>query len=311
MTVRGRFRHASFSLIFVLLACSSAPPSLQRESASVDVPSSVVDPASNVRAELSAKEAPDGGIVALSVELPAGISADGLHGEFDREIVPLFSVGEGRYEGYVGVPHAYKPGPAVVTVRYVQDGAPKVVSLGLLILPGGYLEEHLKVEGKHVNPPARTMRRILREQKEVGAVYRRILAKKHWKGPFVLPIDSPFTSPYGTKRLYNGESRNPHTGIDLKATVGTPIVAPAPGEVVMAKNLYFTGGTVIIDHGYGVMTLYAHMSKIRVKKGQLVRTRQLLGLAGATGRVSGPHLHWTTIVNKIKVNPVEFLKVVK
>jgi murein DD-endopeptidase MepM/ murein hydrolase activator NlpD len=99
--------------------------------------------------------------------------------------------------------------------------------------------------------------------------------------------------------------------LDLKAAVGVPITAPAPGVVVLAKDLYFTGGTVVLDHGYGVFTIYAHLSKVGVKVGKKVEQREILGLAGATGRVSGPHLHWTTQVSGVKVNPTEFVRVVQ
>ena len=110
------------------------------------------------------------------------------------------------------------------------------------------------------------------------------------------------------RRLYNGEQRNFHPGLDLKAPVGTKIRAPENGKVVLAKNLFFTGNTVALDHGYGVITLYAHMSKIRVHLGDQVKPGDLLGLSGKTGRVSGPHLHWQAVIRGVKVNPAELTR---
>jgi murein DD-endopeptidase MepM/ murein hydrolase activator NlpD len=127
----------------------------------------------------------------------------------------------------------------------------------------------------------------------------------------VLPIDSKVTSIYGTKRTFNGEMRSFHQGLDLRAKTGTPVRAPAGGTVVLAKDLFFTGNTVILDHGYGIFTIYAHMSKLGVKKGEKVNVKQQLGLSGATGRASGPHLHWGAQVNKSKVNPLELTRVMQ
>jgi murein DD-endopeptidase MepM/ murein hydrolase activator NlpD len=112
------------------------------------------------------------------------------------------------------------------------------------------------------------------------------------------------TSSFGSRRVYNGIQSSAHTGLDFKAPKGTPIYAASRGRVALAKNLFFTGNTVILDHGYGVLTLYAHMSKLKVKKGQMVEGGHLLGLSGMTGRVTGPHLHWMAIIHKQKVNPI-------
>jgi murein DD-endopeptidase MepM/ murein hydrolase activator NlpD len=124
-------------------------------------------------------------------------------------------------------------------------------------------------------------------------------------------MESVVTSVYGSQRLYNKIRTNFHNGVDFRAQVGTPIAAPQGGEVILAQDLYFTGWTVILDHGYGILTLYAHMSKLDVKVGQRVRKGEQLGLSGATGRVSGPHLHWGAIIHKQKVNALDLVKVLR
>jgi murein DD-endopeptidase MepM/ murein hydrolase activator NlpD len=132
--------------------------------------------------------------------------------------------------------------------------------------------------------------------------------KRHWSGPFLLPIESEVTSPFGNKRLYNGTMKNFHQGLDLRAREPTPIRAPEGAVVVLAKDLYFTGNTVILDHGYGLFTVYGHMSKLDVKKGQIVKKAELLGLSGATGRASGPHLHWGAVLMRMKFNPQDLVQ---
>jgi hypothetical protein len=179
------------------------------------------------------------------------------------------------------------------------------------ILKAHYLKEFLHVNPKHVKPLKKDFIRIKKEQALIKKIYEKVTPEKLWEGPFILPLQTPITSAFGTQRIYNGVLKSFHSGIDFKAPVGTPILASASGRVVLARNLFYTGNTVVIDHGYGVMTAYAHLSKLRVKEEALVMMKQLLGYSGKTGRVNGPHLHWQTIVHAIKVNPLEFVKVIE
>jgi murein DD-endopeptidase MepM/ murein hydrolase activator NlpD len=264
------------------------------------------------KADLSASEVIDGSVVLVSVHVPKGLlgDSDEVSGEFEDTkfwFYPAPEKGEGIYEAIVGVPHNHVPGTAEVKifVKGVERDLP------IKINDAKYPSETLKVSNRHVNPRKKDVARIRREIAEVGKVYSNITKQRYWKGPFVLPVSSSVTSIYGTKRIFNGQMQSFHNGLDLKAPTGTPIHSAGPGVVVLAKNLFFTGNTVLIDHGYGVITLYAHMSKLEVKKGDRVEAGQLLGLSGMTGRANGPHLHWGVVINKVKVNPAEFLKVVQ
>ncbi len=300
--------------IFLAALAQTGCASGDRSSSSVEHPQNYSNPEVTFHAELSASDVVDGSLLLVNIKAPSDYKEEMISVEFEEIVIPAYSTpekGDGQFQAIVGVPHSHKPGPATVTVKFGYPGLQRVAQLGFTVSPSDYSIENLRVDGTFVNPGKKAMKRIKREQKELKAVYERMTKKRYWSGPFVLPIDSPITSPYGGKRMYNGEIRNFHSGLDLKAPVGTPIIAPSAGVVVLAKDLYFTGGTVILDHGYGVFTIYAHMSKIGVKKGRTVKVREILGLAGATGRVSGPHLHWTTQVNRVKVNPVEFMKVVQ
>lgn len=204
---------------------------------------------------------------------------------------------------------------ALVAVEHGRPAGPYSIKAGSqeLILDtrsAHYGTEKLNVDPSRVNPPKSARARIERERMETRAIYQTVTPELIWEGgPFALPIQNGrpaselLTSPYGTRRMFNGELKSAHLGLDLRARVGTPIVAPARGRVVLAKSLYYSGGTVILDHGYGFYTLYAHLSRIQAKVGDTVSIGAPLGLAGATGRVTGPHLHWTAIVHQTRFNP--------
>jgi murein DD-endopeptidase MepM/ murein hydrolase activator NlpD len=153
--------------------------------------------------------------------------------------------------------------------------------------------------------------RANREAKEIDSIYSKMTNEILWDSSFAVPIPGGTGSNFGHRRVFNGEARAPHAGADLRAKTGTSIYATNRGRVVLAKNLFFTGNTVILDHGLGIYSLYAHLSRIDVKPGAMAMRGQLLGLAGATGRVTGPHLHWGVRVQGARVDPFSLLEMGK
>ena len=232
---------------------------------------------------------------------------------FEGTDFPVFEKEKGVYASLVVVAFNTKPRDAKIEIAYSKKGANKKqgIALPITVVDGNYRSEVLKVQEEKVNPPKRVMKRIMAEQKEIGALYRVIEKKRYWKGAFALPIPSEITSPFGNKRLFNGSMKSFHQGLDLRARTPTPIHAPEGAVVAMAKDLYFTGNTVILDHGYGLFTIYGHMSKLEVKKGDTIEKGQLLGLSGMTGRASGPHLHWGAVLMKQKFNPQDLVQVLR
>ena len=135
--------------------------------------------------------------------------------------------------------------------------------------------------------------------------------RRLWQGAFQAPVRARANSSFGTRSVFNGEARSPHSGADFRAKAGTPVAAPATGVVRIAEPLFFTGNTVVIDHGLGLYSLLAHLSKFNVKEGDLVRRAHIVGFVGATGRVTGPHLHWSVRLNGARVDPLSLIAVTK
>jgi len=130
-----------------------------------------------------------------------------------------------------------------------------------------------------------------------------------WSGPFVRPVPDAANSAFGTRSVFNGEPRSPHSGADFSSQPGTPVKSPNAGRVVLAGDLYFTGNTVVIDHGAGLLSLFAHLRAITVRESDSVTAGTVIGEVGATGRVTGPHLHWTVRLNGARVDPMSLLAV--
>ncbi len=167
-----------------------------------------------------------------------------------------------------------------------------------------YKTQHLKIKNKRkVNPNKQDMERIGKESKEIEYALALWSASEQLPTPFVLPVKGRLSSPFGLRRYFNEQPRKPHSGIDIAAPEGTPIVAPMAGTVISTGDYFFNGNTVFLDHGNGLVTMYCHMSKIDVKPGQTVNQGEPIGAVGKTGRVTGPHLHWGVSLNDARVDP--------
>ena len=203
--------------------------------------------------------------------------------------------------GWGVIPLDAPPGAAKFTVS--SGAAAAAVTGELPVVAKEFPEQRLTVESKFVNPPKAAVARVEREKKKLGAIYARRTPLPPPRAPFVRPVPGDPTSEFGTRRIFNGEPRAPHPGIDLHAATGTAVLASGPGKVALAENLYYSGGTVVVDHGGGLFTIYAHLSKIETKAGAEVAPGEEIGKSGATGRVTGPHLHWGARVGEAIFDP--------
>jgi murein DD-endopeptidase MepM/ murein hydrolase activator NlpD len=249
-----------------------------------------------------------GTVVPLKFPDEAGIRSMELTWETHK--VPFARV-EKQWETVVGIDLDTKPGDhsGEVAVTF-NDGHVDKRPVTFRVAAVKFPTTELTVDDQYVELSPANQRRSAREAAELDQIYRKSTPQIMWTKPFLVPIPGQtHGSNFGHRRIFNGQPRSPHSGSDLKASTGTPIHATNRGRVVLAKNLFFTGNTVVLDHGLGIYTIYAHLSRIDVKVSQLVEENQLLGLAGATGRVTGPHLHWSARIQGARVDPFSLLSI--
>jgi hypothetical protein len=230
---------------------------------------------------------------------------------FHDTLIPLFEhprKGRDILIGFIAIPYHSNPGTESIGLGWRDGKGNHELTIPLKVLSRRFKSEKLRVTPSRVTPAPKDVERIKREGKEIRAVYAASRPQRLWNEPFRRPLNGLVTSPYGTRRLLNGKLKSYHGGVDFRAATGTPICAANTGIVGLAKNLFYSGNIVILDHGSGLFTTYAHLSRIDVTPGRLVEKGQVIGLAGATGRVSGPHLHWGVKVNGINVNPLHMLQ---
>jgi murein DD-endopeptidase MepM/ murein hydrolase activator NlpD len=188
------------------------------------------------------------------------------------------------------------------------DGSALACEAPIAVRVGKFPTERLKVAPNFVEPNPEQAAKAAEDQKKLRALYATATPEKLWTGPFRIPLDGVKTGGnFGKRRVLNGKSNSPHSGVDLPSPTGTPVHAAQSGRVVLAEELYFAGNTVIIDHGFGIYTLYGHFSEIHAKVGDEVKVGDVIGKVGATGRVTGPHLHWGLEVDRARVNAMEIV----
>jgi murein DD-endopeptidase MepM/ murein hydrolase activator NlpD len=217
--------------------------------------------------------------------------------------VPAFHVDD-VWTTFLGIDLDAKPGEhAAETLLTTGDGRVERRQITIDVAAKKFPISRLNVNEKFTELSKADLGRANRESKEIEAIYGRITTDVVPDEPFTVPIPGETGTNFGARRIFNGEPRAPHAGSDLHAPAGTPVHATNRGRVVLAKNLFFTGNTVILDHGLGIYSLYAHLSRIDVKQGEIVKNGQVVGLSGATGRVTAPHLHWGMRVQDARVDP--------
>ena len=210
-----------------------------------------------------------------------------------------------RKVAVVGIALSANPGTHELALEY-GDGHTEIRHFE--VAEKQYSEQHLTIDNpRMVNPDPADMERIQRESVSMGAQYLRFTERQHSPGPFLQPVTGPLSSSFGRRRVLNGQPRNPHSGLDIAAPTGTPILAPAAGEVTLTGDFYFNGNAVFVDHGEGLITMYCHLSRIDAIEGSRVARGAQLGLVGATGRVTGPHLHWSVSMNGNRVDPEQVM----
>jgi len=211
----------------------------------------------------------------------------------------------------IGVDLQSRPGSYPLTVdARLASGESVGCSTELTVRDGGFPVQRLNVDDRDVELSQEDLARSQRETDQLLRIFRTTTPAALWDGSFESPLEHAKASgSFGKRRILNDQPRSPHSGEDFSVPAGTPVHAPQRGRVVMASDLFFTGNTVVIDHGLGLYTFYAHLQSMAVEIGATVSTGDLLGRVGATGRVTGPHLHWAARLNDTRVDPLELLSI--
>lgn len=218
--------------------------------------------------------------------------------------------GPGAWIGLAGIDLDTKAGSHAVGVTATgQDGRELFARYVLKVGPKAFPERRLSVAPHFTEPSPADRERIAREQERLRVLYASMTPESLWEGRFVLPIDSAVTSTFGVRRTFNGRTQSVHRGLDLRGAVGAPVVAPNAGRVALADDLFYSGQTVILDHGQGLISVLAHLSRLHVREGDMVPRGTRVGDVGATGRVTGPHLHWTLRLGGVTVDPLSLITV--
>ena len=247
-----------------------------------------------------------GGIARLSLG-PAATRPQAWASANDGSLVPLLVLGDMiEWTALVGIPLSAVPGEARIEVRRA-DESPH--TLHYTVVPKRYAEQHLKVAPRTVDLSPEDLARFERErahQQLVMATFSEPLPDLN-RLRMRVPTPGRRSSSFGLRRVFNGQARSPHSGMDIAAPTGTPVVAPLRGRVIDTGDYLFNGQTVWMDHGSGLLSMVCHLSAIRVKLGDALDAGEPLGAVGATGRVTGPHLHWGVMLNRTMVDPALFL----
>jgi len=242
--------------------------------------------------------------------VPGGVARVSLGPAPERPLarageVPLLVLGDAiEWTALVGIPLAAEPGEARIAVPVDGSAAREIA---YTVVPKRYAEQRLKVEPKTVDLSPEDLARYQRERDHQQAVMASFSEPLPTRLQMRAPTPGRRSSSFGLRRVFNGQARSPHSGMDIAAASGTPVVAPLPGRVIDVGDYFFNGRTVWLDHGGGLLSMVCHLSAIHVKPGDGLQTGERVGAVGATGRVTGPHLHWGVMLNRAMVDPALFL----
>ncbi|NMB77362.1 MAG: M23 family metallopeptidase [Myxococcales bacterium] len=245
----------------------------------------------------------------LLIDIPEARPSDRLSGTFDGSPIHPFWDARGRLRALAVVKLQRPAGKASLTLRLARENEPpRIRNLAVRVRAGTFPEQTLTVDPKFLAPPKQAWPKIAADQKAMDQVFSAPDSEKKWRGRFVWPSDGRRGGGFGIRRTFNKTQRSRHWGIDISGEEGDPVAAIGAGVVVLKRDCYYSGGTLVVDHGAGLYSLYFHLSKYEVGEGDAVTQGQLIGRVGATGRVTGSHLHISTKLGKIPFDPQSLIE---
>ncbi len=261
------------------------------------------------RVESLPKEAKQGEVCLIRASGPASLKS--IYGEFQGGRFPIaFDTETRTYEGLLGIDMSTPAGTYDIKV-IARDGEDRLYTstLSLKVEKADFAIQALSLPPPMVELDAKTLERVNQEAKRLEALFQTFRDERLWKGVFIRPVEGEVSTGFGVNRIINGKQRGQHTGIDLRAEEGTPVLASNHGVVVLVDELFFSGKSVVLDHGWGSYSMYFHLSEVLVKEGDRVLTGAMLGRVGSTGRSTGPHLHWGMRIHGARVDPLTLLNI--
>ncbi|HET7216706.1 MAG TPA: M23 family metallopeptidase [Vicinamibacterales bacterium] len=235
-----------------------------------------------------------------------------VEGRWFDETIRFYKETGGLWQGLAPIDLGVRAGRYTLALTaHTDEGVTLARNYTIAITARVFPVRRLTVAPDFANPPPDAIERIQREQATVESIFDTRSEERLWSAPFTVPVPGEATSSFGRRSIVNGEPRSPHSGTDFQAATGTIVRAPNRGRVVLATDLYFAGETVIVDHGDGLYSYFAHLSAIDVREGDVVNRGDRIGLSGATGRVTGPHLHWSMRFGRARVDPLSLVSVLE
>jgi murein DD-endopeptidase MepM/ murein hydrolase activator NlpD len=261
--------------------------------------------ANDVQMTLSSRELYQGGVMHVKIHEKEGERP--VLRWFDKEVPLLHRPDKKIYEGFIAADLDQKPGTYNLTLILKPSAIERHHKIK--ILNKDYGVRRLTLPPGQVNLSPENQARVDREKAVIDRLWKGVEAPFEFNAPFIMPLDSEVIGPFGRRSVINDQPRSPHTGVDLRGKKGTPVKAVNDGRVVFIGNHFFTGNSVIIDHGAGIFSMYFHLDKINVNNNINIKRGEVVGTVGSTGRSTAPHLHWGIRVNNMRVDPVSFVKV--
>jgi murein DD-endopeptidase MepM/ murein hydrolase activator NlpD len=249
-----------------------------------------------------------GDICVVNVLVAKG--ARSLKGEFQGKDLSFYKIRKGRlFRTLIGIDMETDPGTYQLAISAKSRSGKTVKGrYRIRIKKRDFGEQRITLPEEMVELDEDTLKQVEEEGEKVKEIWTKERSDRIWRGKFIKPLDGEIISPFGVRRILNDLPRNPHSGVDLRAIMGEEILSSNAGIVVLVGELFFSGKSIIVDHGRGLYTTYFHLSRIDVEEGQRVKKGEILGLAGSTGRSTSPHLHWGVRLHEARVDPFSLLR---